>query len=539
MQLSLDAATATRAYPHTLSVADEALLRLGERLRDHDYRFTTTTPLTHSRVVHRGSVVGTPLMRVFGWSLPFSASDLPADVVHDLAEAKALARHGGLLRSKVRFSTLKDQLYAHSAFPTDAPDSVFFGPDTYRFARCIKSALDSELPRLQAPCRMIDVGCGSGAGGIFAAGLMRSGVELLLADINPEAVRYARVNAALNGIPRAQAFHSDLFEEAHGPFDYIVANPPYLVDDFQRRNYVGHLDDGRDVSALLRNLPASPAEDAGFVLMDFIEGVEMGVGAYFDGDKFLQPACLDWEHKRFFPGDLGELTGEMGTVATFSRSARFFEQTLAKIEPLLRRHGHCGYVNLNTIVNDQGVWPLEFTCRFGYPGFAILSPLQRASWPELLRAMVRRDHDHVDVESGFSVGVVLTVPPFPYSRRQAEEPIGMPILFDGALSRKDRDNIHYGEVALDNGELVTAGAYGWTMVATGCGRTIASARRNAYRLIDRVHIPNMRCRRDIGERLIAEDYAEVERLGLLGDETERARRPPAPPLAAPFHATRS
>ena len=63
----------------------------------------------------------------------------------------------------------------------------------------------------------------------------------------------------------------------------------------------GALPDGRDVRAMLDKLARPEALQASFVLMEFVEGVEMGVGAYFDGDKFLLPACLDWEHKRFFP----------------------------------------------------------------------------------------------------------------------------------------------------------------------------------------------------------------------------------------------
>ena len=75
--------------------------------------------------------------------------------------------------------------------------------------------------------------------------------------------------------------------------------------------------------------------------------------------------------------------------------------------------------------------------------------------------------------------------------------------------------MHYCEVGLEGGELVTSGIYGWVMVVTGVGETIELARERVNALADRVIVPNLRYRRDIGDRLIRGDYARVERLGLL------------------------
>jgi phosphoribosylamine--glycine ligase len=302
---------------------------------------------------------------------------------------------------------------------------------------------------------------------------------------------------------------------------FLDQNPGRYVLKFNgpgfssNENYVGRLADGADVRAMLRAKQPQLEQDGGsFILMEHVEGVEMGVGAYFNGTDFIGRACLDWEHKRFFTGNLGELTGEMGTVATFDRSEKFFARTLAPMTELLRKGGYCGYINLNTIVNEKGIWPLEFTCRFGYPGFAVLSPLQETPWGELFAAMASGKGGAI-MRSGFCVAIVLTTPPFPYDRKTVEEAVGLPVFFDGALTAEEQSRLYYGEVGLAGGQLVTSGKYGWTMVATGVADQILPAQKAACGLADRVIVPNVRYRRDIGNELMARDYARVERLDLL------------------------
>ena len=324
---------------------------------------------------------------------------------------------------------------------------------------------------------------------------------------------YAQGVLADLGLATAPTFEFSDVEEARRFIERWPARYVLKSNGPDAASFVGRHKAGADVQAVLAARGKIAASS--FVLMEFVEGAEMGVGAYFNGEDFLEPACLDWEHKRFFPGDLGELTGEMGTVVTYSRSKRFFDRTLAKMVPLLRANGYCGYINLNTIVNEAGIWPLEFTCRFGYPGYAILDPLQKTPWADLFRAMLTRSTLMFDTEPGFAVGIVITTPPFPYYRDTLPAPVGLPVLFDGDLSSAELRHIHYGEVALQNGVLVTSGASGYTLVVTGTGETIEAARDAANALADKIVVANSRYRRDIGTRLIEGEFARIEATGLL------------------------
>ncbi len=60
---------------------------------------------------------------------------MPAEILEHLSHAGMIDRKEGLLRSKVRVSSIGERLFLHSAYPTEAEDSVFLLSLTH-FRRC-------------------------------------------------------------------------------------------------------------------------------------------------------------------------------------------------------------------------------------------------------------------------------------------------------------------------------------------------------------------------------------------------------------------
>lgn len=78
--------------------------------------------------------------------------------------------------------------------------------------------------------KILDMGCGYGVVGILAAKLIGQG-NVTMCDISESAVRQAKINAVLNGVPDIDIKISDGFSKiTDNDFTLILSNPPYHAD---------------------------------------------------------------------------------------------------------------------------------------------------------------------------------------------------------------------------------------------------------------------------------------------------------------------
>jgi len=178
---------------------------------------------------------------------------------------------------------------------------------------------------------------------------------------------FGQAELNLSGVDTLPSWNFTSFDEAiafvMGNPDRYVLKPSGKAQNEKELLFIGQEPDGKDVLQVLEHYKANWSKKIReFQMQKFAEGVEIAVGAFFNGKDFVMPMCVNFEHKRLFPGELGPSTGEMGTALYWTKSSPVFEKTLLKAKEKLAASKYVGYIDINCIANAKGIWPLEWTC---------------------------------------------------------------------------------------------------------------------------------------------------------------------------------
>jgi phosphoribosylamine--glycine ligase len=310
------------------------------------------------------------------------------------------------------------------------------------------------------------------------------------------------------------------FSDFDSAIKFVGKNPaPYVIkpsgeaQNIKRLLFVGQEDDGKDVIHVLQSYKAVYSDTVKiFQLQRRVRGVEVAVGAFFNGSDFMMPINVNFEHKPLFPGDIGPATGEMGTMMYWSGPNRIFTATLAKLRDRLAEEHYVGYMDVNCIVNGQGMYPLEFTARFGYPSISIQAEGLSMPISDFLLGMADGTLKDFKTKKGFQIGLRVVVPPFPYNDPKTFEANSKDRVV--IFRKPNYEGIHIEDVKLVKGEWLITGHTGVVLIVTGQGISVKQAQAQAYQRVKNILIPNMYYRKDIGDRWF-EDHDKLHSWGYL------------------------
>lgn len=310
------------------------------------------------------------------------------------------------------------------------------------------------------------------------------------------------------------------FTTFHEAIAYVEANPnSYVIkpsgetQDYKQLLFVGKEDDGADIIRILKAYKKSWGDEMGsFQLQRKVTGVEISVAAFFNGKEFLKPINITFEHKKLFPKELGVSTGEMGTSMFWTNDSPIFDATLKKFETTLAKDNFVGHIDINCIVNANGIYPLEFTSRVGYPQFQIQRAGINEPFGNFLYKVAKGEKFKIKTRMGFQVGAYIVVPPFPYEDKKTFNLFSKDAVV--VLKKEMKEGLHPMHLKMINKEWLITGDSGIALLVTGTGLTMKDAQKTMFNRINNVIINNAYYRTDIGDRWF-EDSDKLWAWGLL------------------------
>lgn len=256
-------------------------------------------------------------------------------------------------------------------------------------------------------------------------------------------------------------------------------------------------------------------------LMEQVEGMEVAVSAFFDGQNFVKGkdgktvAFLNFEFKKESEGDNGETTGETGTVFVSANSDHKLVKLLIENPvtiDILRKTKFRGVFDINGCLTKEGYVGFEPTSRPGVPSssYEFLSSGLVSTAAQMFETVSKGTGKPIELYQGTGIVVVVTAKPYPVEADLDKEAtsIGEKLwILNGKNIQKEftpeqRKHIHLENFYKDGSDYLIATKNGYLLTVTMRGKNVADAREKCLAYIkDNIYISGMKWRTDIGKKL--------------------------------------
>jgi len=239
------------------------------------------------------------------------------------------------------------------------------------------------------------------------------------------------------------------------------------------------------------------------IIEERLSGQEVSLMAFTDGETII-PMLPAQDHKRLLDGDNGPNTGGMGAYApapifTADLMNEAFESVLKPAINGFRLEGtpFVGVLYAGLMLTQNGIYALEFNCRFGDPETQAVLPLLETDLLDIADACVDGTLKSVNIcwKDGAAVCVVLASKGYP-EKVESGKFVNFEPLPANTIC------FHAG-TKINDGQVITAG--GRVFGVTAWAGDIKSAVKQAYANVDKVSFDGVQYRKDIAYRAYSTD----------------------------------
>ncbi len=239
------------------------------------------------------------------------------------------------------------------------------------------------------------------------------------------------------------------------------------------------------------------------IIEDCLYGEEASILVFTDGNNIV-PLVSSQDHKRIFDNDRGPNTGGMGAYSPAPVvSRKIFGNIINDIfRPLingLREEGklYNGVLYGGLMITESGPKVLEFNVRFGDPEAQAILPRLKSDLIDVIMACIEGNLDRINLkwDERSCLCVVAASEGYPGPYEKHKEIHGL----DSIKKLKDTVVFHAGTLCED-GKIFTGG--GRVLAVTGLGNDIKSAKKKAYKALEKIDFKGMYYRKDIGDKAI-------------------------------------